>query len=343
MRLAIVMSHASRSMGGALRDTILARALIGHGVEARLWRIHAGRETEQEALLDGAVRVTFCPSDNPEAIPHHQVSAALKKDLAAFAPDVVLYKGMGYRVNADTQAALRQGTRHGFIVGGGVTDPLLDGAAIILGEYREQLLRHFPAHGASGRAAVLPKYVDFALAGRGRPVPLAEAAHDIVNVGTFAEKRKNQAALLPLAERHRIALIGAGPLLAEARRSLPPPIRPQVQFLGRLPHPKVFEELRRSRIMVHSSTMDGLPRATIEAMACGVPVIALRSTIEGGIPHGVGGLLVSEPALPHAAEMLLADDELRLRMGRNARRFVERHHGEKAIEAAAAEVLTILS
>jgi glycosyltransferase involved in cell wall biosynthesis len=212
----------------------------------------------------------------------------------------------------------------------------------VLGEYREQLLRCFAVQSAAGRAMVLPKYVDFALAGRGRPVAAGDAAHDIVNVGTFAEKRKNQGALLPLAERHRIALVGAGPLLAEARRGVPARLRPRVQFLGRLPHPQVFEVLQQSRIMVHSSTMDGLPRATIEAMACGVPVVALRSTIDGGIPHGVAGLLVSEAALPHAAEMLLADDELRLRMGRNARRFVERHHGEDAIEAAAAEVIRIL-
>lgn len=330
-------------MGGALRDTILARALSRHGIEARLWRIHAGREMEREALLDGAVPVSFCPSDNPEAIAHHQVSAALKADLAAFAPDIVLYKGMGYRVNLDTQAALRPGTRHGFIVGGGVTDPLLETAAIVLGEYREQLLRCFAPQCAAGRAMVLPKYVDFTLAGRGRPVAAGDAAHDIVNVGTFAEKRKNQVALLPLAERHRIALVGAGPLLAEARRSVPAHCRPQVQFLGRLPHAQVFKVLQQSRIMVHCSTMDGLPRATIEAMACGVPVVALRSTIDGGIPHGVAGLLVSEAALPHAAEMLLADDELRLRMGRNARRFVERHHGEAAIEATAAEILKILA
>jgi glycosyltransferase involved in cell wall biosynthesis len=342
MRLAIVMSHANRSMGGAVRDTMLARALNRHGVDARLWRIHAGTETEREAMLDGAVQASFCPSDNPQAIPHHQTSAALKAELREFAPDVVLYKGMGYRVNVDTQAALPAATRHGFIVGGGVTDPLLDGAAIVLGEYREQILRSFPAHCAAERAMVLPKYVDFAQAGRGRPVAAEAATYDIVNVGTFAEKRKNQGALLPMAAQHRIALVGAGPLMPPMRRGVPARMKERVSFLGRLPHPQVFEVLRQSRIMVHSSTMDGLPRATIEAMACGVPVVALRSTIDGGIPHGVAGLLVSDAALPHAAEMLLADDELRIRMGRNARRFVERHHGEKAIEASAAEVLKIL-
>jgi glycosyltransferase involved in cell wall biosynthesis len=342
-RLAIVMSHASRSMGGAMRDLILAQAIARHGIEARVYRLHGGAETEREAPLDGSVPVAFCPSDNPQEIPHRQTSAALKAELCDFAPDLVLYKGLGYHVNADTQAALPPGTRCGFIVGGGVTDRLLDEAVIVLGEYREQLMRCFPAQLASGRALVLPKWIDLALAGRGLPVPAEEALYDIANVGTFAEKRKNQLALLPLARHHRIALVGAGPLLQESRRALPGRFRERVAFLGRLAHPKVFETLRRARIMVHTSTMDGLPRATVEAMACGLPVVAYRSTISGGIPHGQAGLLVAEAALPHAVEMLLADDELRIRMGRHARRHVERHHGEKAIQACAEQVLKLLA
>jgi len=342
MRLAILMSHASRAMGGAVRDMMLARALRRHGVEAAMFRMHPGPAIEREAMLDGTVPVTFCPVDNPQAIAHHQTSAALRAEVAAFAPDLVLYKGLGYRVNADLHAALPVGTRAGFIVGGGVTDALLEQAVLVLGEYREQLARHFPALLAAGRALVLPKWIDLAAAGPGRPISAAKATYDIVNVGTFAEKRKNQGALLPLANRHRIAMVGAGPLLAAVRKSVPTADRARVHFLGKLPHPQVFATLQRARLLVHTSTMDGLPRATIEAMACGVPVVAYRSTVEGGIPQGTGGLLVAPAALPHAVDMLLADDELRVRMGRNARRYVERHHGEKAIEASAEEMLKLV-
>ncbi len=326
-----------------MRDAMVARGLIRRGVEARMYRLHGGEALEEETVLDGAVPVSFCPSDNPGVHPHLQTSAVLKAALRDFAPDVVLYKGLGYCVNADTQAALAPATRHGFIVGGGTTDPLLDSAALVLGEYPEQLRRCFRPLLRAGRALVLPKHIDFTLAGDGEPVSTEAADYDIINVGTFGEARKNQAALAPFAARHRIALVGAGPLAREVRAAVLPRHRERLSLLGRLPHAQVFATLRRARIMVHTSTMDGLPRATVEAMACGVPVIAYRSTIDGGIPHGRGGLLVAEAALPHAVDMLLADEEMRITMGRAARRHAERHHGEAAIDIAAAEVLALLS
>lgn len=334
-RIAIVMSHASRAMTGALRDIHLAAAFRALGVDARLWRIHPGTKTLRADEL--GVPLSFCPSDNPEAIPHNQTSRVLKAELAGFAPDAVLYKGMGYDVNADTQAALPAGTRHGFIVGGGIRDTLLDGAALILGEYREQLLRCFPGQMRAGQAMVLPKHVDLALAGDGTPPAAPDFA--VVNVGNFNDGSKNQAALLPLAKRHRVVLVGGGTKFGEMRRAARK--LPNLEITGRLPHPEVFGVLQRSAMMVHTSLSDGLPRATIEAMACGLPVIAYRTTIDGGIPAGCGLLVVPE-AMPHAVEMLLADPGLRIAMGQAARRYVARHHGPKAIAAAAEQALEIL-
>ncbi len=340
LRLAIVMSHAGRNMRGATRDMILARALRARGVDARMFRMHPGTGTEREMLLDGSVPGTFCAPDNPADILQRQTSAALRAEIAEFAPDVVFYKGLSYRVNQDVQDSLPASTRIGLVIGGAVTDPLVPRASLVLGEYHEQMQRHFPALARTKRALVLPKYVDLPTVGPGLPVPLADAAYDIANVGNFAEPRKNQSVLLPFAERHRLLLIGDGPML--------PPLQqeyggnPRLSLPGRMPQRRVFEHLRRARIMVHTSTMDGLPRATVEAMACGLPVIAFHDTISGGIPPGAG-MLVSREGLPHAVELLLADDGLRQRMGRFARSYIERMHGVAAIEACADEVIRLLS
>jgi glycosyltransferase involved in cell wall biosynthesis len=334
-RIAIVMSHASRGMGGAVRDLVLAGALRARGVETRVFRMHAGTEVEVEEIL--GVPVTFCPADNPEVHPHRQVSAALRESVRGFGPDAVLYKGLGYAVNAALHAALPEGVRIGLVVGGGVEDPLLPRASVVLGEYREQLNRCFRPLVTERRALVLPKWIDLSLAGPGKPPRTPE--FDIVNIGNFNEPRKNQDALLPLTDRHRIAFVGGGHGVHAARRSVAR--RDYATFFGKVGHAEVFGVLRQSAIMVHTSTMDGLPRATVEAMACGLPVIAYRSTIDGGIPP-TAGLLIAPGALRHAVDLLLTDSALRIRMGQAARSHVQRHHGKAAIEAVAGEVLDVL-
>jgi glycosyltransferase involved in cell wall biosynthesis len=336
-RLALIMSHADRSMGGAVRELHFCAGLRRLGVDARVWRMHAGRETEREEML--GVPVSFVPSDVPEEHVHRQVSAVLRAEIAAFRPEMVLHKGLSYRVSADVQASRPEGARYGLIVGGSTVDPLVAGASVIFGEYDEQLRTHFRDHRVAGRTMVLPKWVDLERAGPGRPPQDAE--FDIVNVGTFAEPRKNQQALVPFAARHRIAFVGGGPLMAPVRQAVKlAGNADRARFFGRLQHAEVFEVLKKSLLMVHTSTHDGLPRATIEAMACGLPVVAFRRTVLGGFGSG-SGLLVSEAGLPHAVELLLADHELRQQMGRAARRHIENRHGGPALARAAEEALAL--
>ncbi len=153
--------------------------------------------------------------------------------------------------------------------------------------------------------------------------------------------RKHQQALLQFTDR-RMVLVGGGPLMVETRQAARRArIRANIHFAGPVEHAEVFGYLKRSKVMVHTSLGDGLPRAAIEAMACGLPVVAYRDTIAGGIPPEAG-FLVSERGLAHAARLLLDDDELRRRMGAAARRHVERHHGEAAIAAAARQALEML-
>jgi glycosyltransferase involved in cell wall biosynthesis len=75
-------------------------------------------------------------------------------------------------------------------------------------------------------------------------------------------------------------------------------------------------------VFVYPSYSEGMPLAVIEAMACGLPIIATKV---GGLPDlvkdGVNGLLI-EPKRPdqlaQALQFLSSDPELRLSMGRNS-------------------------
>lgn len=69
---------------------------------------------------------------------------------------------------------------------------------------------------------------------------------------------------------------------------------------------------------------EGLPLAVLEAMACGKAVVATRTDgIPEAIRHGQTGLLVPvgrTAPLAKALDLLLRDESLRKRLGREARK-----------------------
>lgn len=131
------------------------------------------------------------------------------------------------------------------------------------------------------RNAVIP---NFCAPARRSNEPMAPV--DIINIGTL-EPRKNQQFLLQvLAEaalrgRHyTLALVGDGPdrpMLEQLAERLG--LGDQVRFMG--------YQLQAGRLMpaakvyAHSATVENLPLAIIEAMSCGLPILAPPV---GGIP-----------------------------------------------------------
>ena len=136
-------------------------------------------------------------------------------------------------------------------------------------------------------------------------------------------------ALARLRERHpriRLLVAGDGPSRAEAERALEP-LGASARMLGH--RDDVMDLLDAADVLIHPSSIDAFPTALIEAMAASVPVVA---TDVGGIPEivvaGQTGQLVGAPPdaaeLADALEPLLADPDLRARMGREGRARYER-------------------
>ncbi|XP_073322981.1 glycosyltransferase 1 domain-containing protein 1 isoform X3 [Pagrus major] len=89
--------------------------------------------------------------------------------------------------------------------------------------------------------------------------------------------------------------------------------------------------MKRCFAVLNSSISEGMSAAILEAMDLGVPVLA--RDIPGNaaiVQHELTGLLYSSPQeFVHQSQRLLSDHELRERVVRNGKLYVEEHHGLK--------------
>lgn len=99
-----------------------------------------------------------------------------------------------------------------------------------------------------------------------------------------------------------------------------------VQFTGNIPNEDVFRYLKASDAMVLPSSPEAFGIVYVEAMACGLPVIACQG--EGPaeyVEHEQTGLLLEERTPEALAQQLrqLADEHLRQTMGEQGRQIAE--------------------
>lgn len=111
-----------------------------------------------------------------------------------------------------------------------------------------------------------------------------------------------------------------------------------VEFRGAVHDIPAF--LSRAKFLVHTSQSEGCPNVVMEAMACGLPVVAMET---GEIPYlvedGKTGFVVDqedETMFVERASLLLGDDELCLNMGAAAR---EKAMREFTLERLVSETL----
>jgi glycosyltransferase involved in cell wall biosynthesis len=132
----------------------------------------------------------------------------------------------------------------------------------------------------------------------------------------------------------RLQIAGDGPYrpsLEELARKLD--ISHTVRFMGSIDDIPAF--LRQAKFLVHTSESEGCPNIVMEAMACGIPVIAMKA---GDIPYlveeGVTGFVVSqddEGSLADRITQLLTDVRLTLSMGEASRKKAEQEFSLKRL------------
>ena len=177
-----------------------------------------------------------------------------------------------------------------------------------------------------GRISVIPNHVDIALfdgmSGGGREVKR------LCFVGRLDDQKNLVALFEAIAGLGvELVLVGTGPLEAKLRRRASAD-KSAVCFLGNVPHGQLVRVFQDADIFVLPSLYEGHPKALIEAMAAGLPVIGTRVPgIQELIHHGETGYLcgTSSKEIQNAIRRVSADFRLRRKMGRQARAHVAEH------------------
>jgi|GEM_PF-669409 len=141
---------------------------------------------------------------------------------------------------------------------------------------------------------------------------------------------------LPMAE-----LVLAGPIQPDIKAFLKQYAGSNVTVTGPLSPREVVNQYHRANVFIHPSPNEGLGLVLLEAMACGLPVIATdRSGAEDCVTHGRDGLIIPARSVNQLAEAIWWCFRHRQElpsMGKAARqkieqRFTRAHYEERQIE-----------
>ncbi len=189
---------------------------------------------------------------------------------------------------------------------------------------RDDVVQRIPD--AASKLAVIPNYVDTDVF---RPYSEVRDETALIFVGRIAPE-KNLSALLEAIQplQVRLVLIGEGKIRPELQRRFAS-LNGRISWEGNVPNPELPGYLNRAGLFILPSFYEGHPKALIEAMACGLPVIGADSPgIRELIRHGETGYSCGcDPAsIREAIQELLARPTMRARVGRNARQYVRENY-----------------
>jgi len=199
---------------------------------------------------------------------------------------------------------------------------------------RCDLVQWYPQHADTFHT--IPNGVDesFLSVGKSRRRRVHPAELRLITVGSLISRKGivhiiNAAAQVAHRAAIRLQVVGAGPEQASLEAQVSETkMEDRVQFLGPAKPSAIPTLLADSDVFVLASHSEGRPNAVLEAMACGLAVVA--SDIPGVnelVTHHETGLLFRAGDSDQLADRLLelsVDSDLRLRLAENARRYVFR-------------------
>lgn len=166
---------------------------------------------------------------------------------------------------------------------------------------------------------MIPNYIETDVF---EPMAVEPAPGSLCFVGRLAPQ-KNLFTLLEALDGlpYSLTIVGSGPQRDELE-SFASNLNVDVTFAGTVPNHELPETLNRHEAFVLPSHYEGMPKALLEAMSCGLPVVGTDVVgINEVIDHEVTGLLceTDDESICEVVERILEDDELGRRLGEKAR------------------------
>jgi glycosyltransferase involved in cell wall biosynthesis len=330
-RIAVVWSHSMASQGmedddwlskeDSLMYSLTKLAGDGHEVSVHALTEEAGKkDLEREGY-----RITLHPVDVRGRSYGEQTSRSLYESLRLNPPEIVYLNSLNLSMNWILAHRIK-GPRFALRVHGKLIHDFLVEEVDALEVSNE--LQRMAATGAftipQESVWINPFGADTSLF---RPDWDAQKEFDVVYAGRLV-KGKNVDLLLRLFKKvdGKLLLIGKGRdeefYRSRANRL---GIDHKVTFEGWVPNSELPRYLNMSKLFVMPSFSEGGGRSVAEAMACGLPVIAMKGSIgsEAYIEHGRVGYIVPPDALVNTVRSFLQDEEKTRAFGERGRRLAE--------------------
>jgi len=173
-----------------------------------------------------------------------------------------------------------------------------------------------------GIHVLIPNYVESDVF---KPMNMAKKKGSICFVGRLT-KEKNLFSLLEALKDlpYALSIIGSGGQ-EEQLKDFANKDGIDVNFLGNIPNHELPKILNQHELFILQSLWENMPKALLEAMACGMPVIGTNvKGINELIEHDKTGILCNTDSnsIREAIITLMEDGELKEKLGKNARRTI---------------------
>jgi glycosyltransferase involved in cell wall biosynthesis len=182
-----------------------------------------------------------------------------------------------------------------------------------------------------------------------------EADDEILGVGAISEQRsfvplvQAFALLAPKYPRLRLRIVGHIYYDAAPRLAAELGLVDRVEFMGEMPHEQVIDQMQRATLFYSSLTGQyvGLGTATVEAMLLGLPTVVntpldlLGTALLVDQQHLIQCRSSDPTEIASRLDLLLADADLRHRVGDGGRIFVKNHLNWDVVAQQMAKVLQL--